>query len=356
MTTDRTSKTFLSTRLLVQREEAIRKVKEQIEAGRRIREQRLSYMADLDIAQERRTKWIEDNARLLARLVTDPLLEGEYNMRDDLDLDSAITFSLKEKYFRDNIHEQIGRLESFLEHLRVIPEMTAQERMEQKLAEESMRREQPRGIDSVDARLRKALISEPQPPKEPAGEKPPAGPLPQGEPPREALPRKEPLREETPPAKISSVDQLPEGELLLIHGREEATKEEVLQFLNALGLQPIVLHDQPEGGKKLIEKLGVSSGKPFAIILLTPDDVAAPRHKPKERPLRVSQNVFFEFGYLLGKLGSERVCALCTEGVEIPAGDLGALCIPIDSRGTWRLLLAREMKQAGIDLDLNKAI
>ncbi len=80
MTKGRTSKTYSRAKLLVPREEAIRKIKEQIETGRLIRDQRMFSMADLDSAQERRTKWLEDNIQILARLVDNPLFEDEYNM------------------------------------------------------------------------------------------------------------------------------------------------------------------------------------------------------------------------------------------------------------------------------------
>jgi hypothetical protein len=323
-------------------------------------------MADLDSAQERRTKWMEDNVKMLASLVNNPLFEDEYNIRATLDLDSAITFTLKEKYFRDDINEQIGKLESFLEHLKLIPEMTAEEVIEQKLAEESMKKEQPKEIESIEAQLRQALTSELKPPKEPPKKEPliekplRAEPLieklPQEEPLKEVPPRIEPVREEPPPTVLLNQSHLPGGNVLLIHGRDEATKDSLLEFLEKLGLHPLVLHEQPDGGKSIIEKFEESINIDFAIILITPDDIAAPRHKPKERQTRVSQNVIFELGYFWGKLGRGRVCALFKEGVEIPFDTSETMYIPMDPRGGWRLLVAKEMKQSGMEIDLNKAI
>jgi len=150
--------------------------------------------------------------------------------------------------------------------------------------------------------------------------------------------------------------QLSRGDILLVHGRDEATKESLLEFLETLGLRPLILHEQPEGGKSIIETFAESAAIHFVIILITPDDIAAPRHKPKETQARVSQNVIFELGYFAGKLGRGRVCALYKEGVEIPSDYPGTVYIPMDSRGGWRLLIAKEMKQAGIEIDLNKAI
>jgi hypothetical protein len=356
MTTGRISKTYSPTKLLVPREEAIRKRKEQIATGRHIRDQRMFSMADLESALEKRAKWLEDSVNMLARLVNNPFFENEYNMRATLDMDSAITFSLKEKYFRDDMNEQIGRLESFLEHLKLIPETTAEEFIEQKLAEESVKEKQAKEIQSIEAQLREALTSELKPPKELPKEEPLIERPLQEEPLKEAPPGREHPREEPPPTMVLNQSQLPVGNVLLIHGRDEATKESILEFLETLGLRPFVLHEQPDGGKSMIEKFGESPDIHFAIILLTPDDIAAPRHKPKERQARVSQNVIFEFGYFLSKLGRGRVCALYKEGVEIPSDYLGAVYIPMDSRGGWRLLVAKEIKQAGMEIDLNKAI
>jgi hypothetical protein len=356
MTKGRTSKTYSSTRLLVPREEAIRKIKEQIETGRLIRDQRMFSMADLESALEKRAKWLEDNIKMLARLVNNPLLEDEYNIRAALDLDSAITSSLKEKYFRDDMNEQIGKLESFLEHLKLIPEITAEELIEQKLAEESVKEEQTKEIQSIEVQLREALASEWRPPKELPKEEPLIEKPLREEPFKETPPKREQPREEAPPTMVLNQSQLPGGNVLLIHGRDEAMKESILEFLEKLELRAIILHEQPDGGKSMMEKFGESPDIHFAIILLTPDDIAAPRNKPKERQTRVSQNVIFEFGYFLSKLGRGRVCALYKEGVEIPSDYPGVVTIPMDSRGGWRLLVAKEIKQASIDIDLNKAI
>jgi hypothetical protein len=366
MTQGRTSKSDSSTRLLVPREEAIRKTKEQIEAGRHTRDQRMSSMADLDSAQERRTKWMEDNIKMLTRLVNNPVFEDEYNMRTALDLDSAITFSLKEKYFRDDMNEQIAKLESFLEHLKLIPEMTAEEVIEQKLAEEAAKEEQTKGIQSIEVQLREVLTSELGPSKELPREEPLIK-KPLQEEPLIEKPLQEELLKETPARGEQSTEELPlrvalnrgqppGGKVLLIHGRDEATKESLLEFLERLELHPLVLHEQPGGGKSMMEQFGESSDIHFAIVLLTADDIATPRNKPKERQNRVAQNVIFEFGYFLSKFGQGRVCALYKEEVEIPSDYLGAVTIPMDSRGGWRLLVAKEMKQAGLEIDLNKAM
>ncbi len=42
--------------------------------------------------------------------------------------------------------------------------------------------------------------------------------------------------------------------------------------------------------------------------------------------------------------------------MEIPSDYSGVLYIDIDGAGAWKLLLAKEMKAAGLDIDANKVI
>ena len=109
-------------------------------------------------------------------------------------------------------------------------------------------------------------------------------------------------------------------------------------------------------GRSIIEKSEDCSNVGFAIVLLAPDNIGVPLDKSAEEKLRARQNVIFELGYFVGKLGRARVCVLYKEGVEISSDVQGVLYVPMDSGGGWRLSLANEMKQAGIKVDLNEAL
>ena len=75
---------------------------------------------------------------------------------------------------------------------------------------------------------------------------------------------------------------------------------------------------------------------------------------PQSNPRR--QNVILELGYFMGKLGRERVCVLHKEEVELPSDIYGILYVSMDSSDGWQLKLAKEMKQAGLPIDLNKLV
>lgn len=144
--------------------------------------------------------------------------------------------------------------------------------------------------------------------------------------------------------------------VFIVHGHDEAARETTARFLERLGLEPVILHEQASGGRTIIEKLEHYSDVGYAVILLTPDDEG--RKKSLDEPYRdrARQNVILELGYFTGKLGRNRVCALHRGSVEIPTDYLGVLYVPLDEGGGWQLRLAKELKAAGFDIDMNKAI
>ncbi|MHC4864284.1 MAG: TIR domain-containing protein [Planctomycetota bacterium] len=144
------------------------------------------------------------------------------------------------------------------------------------------------------------------------------------------------------------------SDVFIVHGHDDAAKERVARFIERLGLKAIVLHEQPDKGRTVIEKFEDHSNVGFAVVLLTPDDIGGPiNDKDKQRP-RARQNVIFELGFFIGKLGRDRVCALYKGDVEIPSDYKGVLYKPM--KGDWQLSLAKEIQAAGIPVDLNKAM
>ena len=145
--------------------------------------------------------------------------------------------------------------------------------------------------------------------------------------------------------------------IFLVHGHDEGTCEAVARFLEKLELEPLILHEQPNKGRTIIEKFVDHSDVPFAIVLLTADDrggqisEAFETQKPRAR-----QNVIFELGFFLGKLGRDKVCALYEEGVEIPSDYRGVLFVKLDRSDSWKVELAREMKSIGLPIDMNRVL
>ncbi|MDR5591135.1 nucleotide-binding protein [Christiangramia sp. SM2212] len=143
-------------------------------------------------------------------------------------------------------------------------------------------------------------------------------------------------------------------EIFIVHGHDNELKEKVARFLEKLKLKPIILHEQVNGGLTVIEKFEKFSEVQFAIILMTPDDIGNSVKNQKRLNLRARQNVIFELGYFLGKLGRENVCALLKDNIEKPSDYDGVVYIAVDPSDGWKLLLTKELKRAQMDFDANE--
>ena len=111
-------------------------------------------------------------------------------------------------------------------------------------------------------------------------------------------------------------------------------------YVTQLGLSP-ALHSLAKAGSDgaTLEALEGARGAEYAIVLGATDASAIP-------PLHI--------GFLLGLVGRNRLCFL---GKGAPGAGVDA--VPrhtLDDSGLWKLLVAREMKQAGLDIDLNRAM
>lgn len=150
--------------------------------------------------------------------------------------------------------------------------------------------------------------------------------------------------------------------VFVVHGHNHGIKETVARFLTKLGLVPIILHEQPDQGRTVIEKFEKHADVSFAVAIFSADDLGASRSeisdkKPLEQSLhpRARQNVVFEFGYFVGALGRKNVVAIVESGVETMSDYSGVLYIPFDAEDGWRLKLVKELKAAGLDVDANAA-
>ena len=136
------------------------------------------------------------------------------------------------------------------------------------------------------------------------------------------------------------------NDVFIVHGRDDGAKETVARFVErGLGMNAIILHEQPSGGETIIEKIErYSSNVGYAIALVTPDDIGALKDEEDDvlNP-RARQNVVFELAYFMGKLGRQRVCLLLKDQVELPSDIGGISYISMDAPGAWRETLRREI-------------
>jgi predicted nucleotide-binding protein len=141
--------------------------------------------------------------------------------------------------------------------------------------------------------------------------------------------------------------------IFIVHGHDDLAKITVARFIEQIGLNPIILHEQASSSRTIIEKIESYGEVGFAIVLYTPCDVGA---KNGEEPNpRARQNVVFEHGYFIGRLGRSKVAALVKGKLETPNDISGVVYIDLDDRGAWKMDVAKELREAGYSVDLTRA-
>lgn len=137
--------------------------------------------------------------------------------------------------------------------------------------------------------------------------------------------------------------------VFIVHGRDNEAKQEVARFLSDRGLEPIILHEQASSGMTIIEKIECyTNDADFALVLYTPCDLGRGVHESKIPPHnRARQNVVFEHGYLMAKLGRKNVCALVKGEIETPNDISGVVYVPLDGFGGWKIEVTKELRVCG---------
>lgn len=131
----------------------------------------------------------------------------------------------------------------------------------------------------------------------------------------------------------------------IVHGRDNVFKLEVARHLEKKGFNSIILHEQPSGGRTVIEKLMRYAAEcEFAIVLYTPDDEGGLTNSDVVNK-RARQNVIFEHGLTIGLMGRNKVFTLVSDdSIETPNDISGVVYIP---QNNWKHDLDKEIQELG---------
>lgn len=151
------------------------------------------------------------------------------------------------------------------------------------------------------------------------------------------------------------------SKIFIVHGHDNEMKVEVESIIVKLGLEPVILHEQPNKGRTIIEKFTDYSNVGFAVVLLSPDDLGCSViDYPDKINYRARQNVIMELGFFLGKLKRSKVLPLFRKGsgkdFDLPSDYDGVIYTEYDEGGVWKTKLVRELQEAGYGVDANKII
>lgn len=139
------------------------------------------------------------------------------------------------------------------------------------------------------------------------------------------------------------------NKVFIVHGHDNETKQEVARFIESLDLEAIILHEQASRSMTIIEKIEhYSNEASFAVVLYTPCDKGrsvTETNIPAKN--RARQNVVFEHGYLMARIGRNNVCALVKGEIETPSDISGIVYTPLDLQGGWKIELIKKLKACG---------
>lgn len=160
--------------------------------------------------------------------------------------------------------------------------------------------------------------------------------------------------------EMNEVISLPEvteltksNKVFIVHGHDDGLKNEVARFVERLDLEAVILHEQANAGNTIIEKIEKNSDVGFAIVLYTPCDEGKSKSSEQLRS-RARQNVIFEHGYFIARLGRSNVVALHKgEDLELPNDISGVVYVKYEN-GAWKYEIAKEMLASGYKVDMNK--
>ena len=140
--------------------------------------------------------------------------------------------------------------------------------------------------------------------------------------------------------------------IFIVHGHDGELKQSVARIIEKQGIKAIILSEQANKGRTIIEKFEDYSDVGGAICLFTADDLGRAKNDATYN-IRARQNVVLETGYFMGRLGRDHVVLLADKGIEMPS-DLSGVVYA--DTGKWEIDLLKELAAMGYKVDLNKLL
>ncbi len=154
----------------------------------------------------------------------------------------------------------------------------------------------------------------------------------------------------------ASVDSIERVRCFIVHGHDATMLNAVRSYIAYLGLDPIVLSEEPNQGMTIFQKFKSYAEVDVAIVLLSPDDIGRSANAPPSvERYRARQNVILELGYFMCQPGPQKTIALLNvshgKDLEHPSDMAGILYVEYDeANAEWKRSLFKELSAAQVPL------
>jgi hypothetical protein len=283
-------------KLVINRAEALRLLKGQIERGLEIKRAKIRYVPELERARAAKGEWTT---------ATMTLLKGMFNT-------SAVSDDCQN--WVGKVLPEYADLNLFIEHF--------YDEMDQRLRKLHVvwKRVQEQGDEPAKA------IATPA-----AGAPAPTNPDFFDAPPPAAAAA---AGGKASPQNMST--QRPKAGAFVVYEHDPRAQAAVRDFCKKLGFE--VVEIAADAGSPIVDQLDQQAHLDFGLIIAKPGEAPKP----------------FELGYFVGRLGLKKVFVLAPSDDKLAVDEHGLLHIPLDPADGWQLHLARQLKRAGLEIDLNR--
>lgn len=278
-------------KLVVPRNEAMRLIKMQIERGLEIKRAKIRYVPELERAREAKGEWTTFVMKMLKGIFNTGAVADECQAWHGKVLPEYADLNLFIEHFYDEMDQRLRKLHNVWKRVQDLPEET------------------PKPIAAPAVMPNPDFFDRPI----------------------------EPAHAATPPAAATPAARQRSG-AFVVYQHDPRAQEAVRDFCTKLGfdVNEIAVDAQPD--LSIAAQLDQLQQLDFGLILSRAENPPKP----------------FELGYCVGRLGLKRVFVLSATDDKLTVDEHGLLHIPLDPADGWQLHLARQLKRAGLEIDLNR--
>lgn len=340
-------------KLAIAREDALRDVEELLQEGRQIVDWPIITSDELDDAQRRKLEWVRRVSQSLS------LMTGGNAPTDDVVIHDIPKPSDPIESRTEHFHNEMNqRLERLLAVRKLIdgdsspagntaarrPASPVRPPQPQPVAEEPVFQEPASGVESVELNLADEDGGDSRAASE-AVASATAGVS-------AVLPasKAKPATASPAASRPKTSPTLSQTKVLLIQcSRNGTARQAICRFASQMSISLEIVDYNPDQPHSIIDQLYNHRDAKFAIVYW-----GEPAGRELPGSAHPERYVGFVLGFALGRLGRGRVFILGSTTTPPLPGFARILVAQLDSTGGWQIQLARRMKTAGVDIDLNK--